>query len=227
MRIRLLNLIAAVFTFGVVFAQDELPSLDQLQQYYSTVATTSEKATLDSVMAPIEAAQKIQQVKSIGGVAFGISREEARRMLVNKYGESMYNPESTVLSFKNVKYAGNDFETIHFLFQSDGYNSFLNACIFVKSAKTKREAEAINEEYRSLLSKKYDISEGVDSNGNKTFGGGISPLWDGHWYNLTNDVLTAIHTDIIEYDDSLTETFGNRYGIRMIYGPYDFVKEEF
>ena len=82
---------------------------------------------------------RLQQVHNIGGIPFGISREEALSRLRNKYGEPEYNQSSRVM-FKNIKYAGRDFSAVLFLFESDGINSYLNSCIFVNDAKTKSEA---------------------------------------------------------------------------------------
>lgn len=38
---------------------------------------------------------------------------------------------------------------------------------------------------------------------------------------------TGIHTDIIKYENNLVKVYGNPYAVRIIYGPYDYVKEEF
>lgn len=96
---------------------------------------------------------RTQQVKNIGGIPFGISREDALSRLRNKYGEPIYNPESTVLTFKNIKYAGKDFSSVHFLFESDGLKSYLNACIFISDAKTKAEANKKVNELKGELEK--------------------------------------------------------------------------
>ena len=61
------------------------------------------------------------------------------------------------LVFKNIKYAGVDFNSVYFLFQSYGINSYFNACIFILNAKTKKEAIDKQDEMRALLSKKYNL----------------------------------------------------------------------
>ena len=135
--------------------------------------------------------------------------------------------------YNNVKYGGMDFDSVYFLFQSDGYTSFFNTCIFIKDAKNKSRANEIMESYKRLLSKKYEpLSEDTDNLGFKNFSGGISPFWNGNWYDffsmLSDGIyLTAVHTDVIKYSENLVRDFGNKYGVRIVYGPYQYVKEEF
>lgn len=74
---------------------------------------------------------------------------------------------------------------------------------------------------------KYELSKAETDNGLNTYGGGISPLWDGHWYSLIDEYYTALHTDIIQYESDLAEIYGNKYAARLIYGPYNYIKEEF
>lgn len=56
----------------------------------------------------------------------------------------------------------------------------------------------------------------------------IVTLWDGRWTTLDFAKYgTGIHTDIIKYENNLVKVYGNPYAVRIIYGPYDYVKEEF
>lgn len=71
---------------------------------------------MDSLYQPIADKLLKEQVKTIGGIPFGISHDKAETMLRNKFGSSEYNPSSTTLSFKDVKYAGRDFAAVHFYF---------------------------------------------------------------------------------------------------------------
>lgn len=210
----------------VVRAQEATPSFEQLKEYYQ-YASVDERVKMDSIFQTLENNLKRQQVKNIGGISFGISREEAMELLKNKYGEPVYNPGSTVISFRNIKYAGYDFDSVHFLFQSDGTNSFFNSCIFIKEAKTQKKAVEEQENLYKVLCDKYELSKAETENGLNTYGGGISPLWDGHWYSLIDEYYTALHTDIIQYESDLVEIYGNKYAARLIYGPYNYIKEEF
>ena len=127
------------------------------------------KDTSSEYHSSFEEKYKNQQVTNIGGIPFGISREEALPILRNKYGEEMYNPKKkNILSFNNIKYAGVDFNTVHFLFQSDGINSYFNTCIFVLNADTEKEAIDKQKKMSDILSKKYEfccvnVPKGVDS----------------------------------------------------------------
>lgn len=96
----------------------------------------------------------------------------------------------------------------------------------LKRQKTKKDIQPRLNLYKELLSKKYTLSEVVGDLGFLDYGGGVSPLWSGSPFELL-DNLTAIHTDVIEYDSNVVDTFGNRYGVRIIYGPYNYVDEEF
>lgn len=205
---------------------DSTFTYQRLVEYYKT-ASQEEKAVMDSLFVSFADAQRDQQVKQICGIKFGIPLPEARRILCNKFGEPIYDPSgSNRLSFKNVKYAGISFDSIHFLFQSDGWQTYFYTCIFIKEAKNKKDVQPILNLYNELLSKKYTLSEVVGEFGFLDYWGGISPLWSGSPFELL-DNLMAFHTDVIEYDSSLVDAFGNRYGVRIIYGPYNYVNEEF
>lgn len=170
---------------------------------------------------------RLQQVHDIGGIPFGISREDALSRLRNKYGEPEFNLQSTVVTFKHIKYAGRDFSSVHFLFESDGINSYLNACIFVNDAKTKSEAIKKMEDLKIDLEKRYCVSSAKGENGFMTYGGGVSPIWDGKMASFKDEYYTAWHTDVIEYDANLSDIYGIKYGVRLIYGPYSYINEGF
>lgn len=215
-----------------VVAQEQNLTTEDIVRYYP-LASPEEKVVIDSLFSDLVEKQKAVQVTSICGVPFGSSRLEAGRVLRNKFGEPYFLSDDSHIVYNNVKYGGMDFDSIHFLFQSDGYNSYFNTCIFIKGAKNKSKANEIMESYKRLLSKKYEpLSEDTDALGFKNYGGGISPLWNGNWYDFMTKLsdgiyLTAVHTDVIEYDENLVRDFGNKYGVRIIYGPYQYVEEEF
>ena len=51
-------------------------------------------------------------------------------------------------------------------------------------------------------------------------------IWDVLCYN-GQSYLTAVHTDVIEFDKEINIIKGLLYGVRIIYGPYEYVVEEF
>ena len=181
---------------------------------------------VDSLM---EAGLKKEQITSISGISFGISQEKALPILRNKYGREEENlSDNKCIIFKNIKYAGVDFDSIHFLFQSDGINSYFKSCIFVLNAKNKKEVVDKQQEMKDILSKKYNLSSFKDDNGFDLYVGGISPLWDGHWKSfLEENYAAAVHIDIINYSADLVRITNVKYSVRIVYGPFNYVKEEF
>ncbi len=207
------------------FAQES--KLEKRQREYR-LATTEEKAFMDSIYQPIADKMLKEQVKTIGGIPFGISHDKAETMLRNKFGSPDYNPSSTTLSFKNIRYGGRDFASILFLFQSDGLNSYLNACIFITNASSLDDAVKKEKDIANNVLSRYTLYEDKTSDGYPAHGGGISPLWDGRWTTLNFDKYgIGVHTDIIKYDSDLVKVYGIPYAVRIIYGPYDYVQEEF
>lgn len=160
-----------------------------------------------------------QIVTEICGVKFGTSYEVAKEMLENKYGSSEYDftHSKQTISFKNKKYAGIIFDTIHFLFQSDGYRTYMNGCVFILDANTAEEAKEKRDLLYKRLSEKYFMVEETDKNGFKYYIGGISPL---------NSDDFAFVINVIKYDKELAKLY-NPYAARLMYGTYDYVKEEF
>ena len=224
MRRRFILFFLLAFTLGVFGQESEL---EKRQREYR-FATTEEKAFMDSLYQPLADKLLKEQVKTIGGIPFGISHDKAETMLRNKFGSPEFNPSSTTLSFKNIKYAGHDFDAVHFLFQSDGLDSYLNACIFIVNAGSLADAIEKEKNIANNILSKYTLFEDKDSNGYPTHGGGMSPLWDGRWTTLDFAKYgNGIHTDIIKYESDLVKVYGNPYAVRIIYGPYDYVKEEF
>ena len=158
-----------------------------------------------------------QTVKEICGVPFGSSYEKTKEMLENKYGYPDYNPDKTTIIYNHKIYAGITFDSIHFLFQSDGIHSYLNGCIFILDAKSLNEAKKKQEMLHEKLSNKYFMIDDTDSNGNKCYFGGYPP---------TPDDGVAFCIDILKYDSKMARLY-NPYAARLAYGRYNYVKEDF
>lgn len=104
----LIALMLIIPLFANAQKDNNLAFKDSLNIYKDTSSEYHSK--LDSLYSSFEEKYKNQQVTNIGGIPFGISREEALPILRNKYGEEMYNPKKkNILSFNNIKYAGVDF----------------------------------------------------------------------------------------------------------------------
>ncbi len=162
-------------------------------------------------------AMEAQRVTEICGVKFGTSYETAKRILENKYGDAEYDSSHSkqTIVFKNKKYAGIYFDSIHFLFQSDGYKTYMNGCIFAIHVNTVEEAKKMRDFLHQRLSEKYYMEKGIDDNGFKYYFGGISPL-------VNTSAFTIGIVKFSEIAKNITP-----YAARLYYGPYDYVKEEF
>ena len=192
--------------FAIMFALT--PSFAQNEENMDSV-------TISNFLKKLEA----QKVTEICGVKFGTSYEDAKRILENKYGEAEYDYTHSKerLTFVNKTYAGISFDTIFFLFQSDGYRTYMNGCIFILEAYTAEDAKEKRERLYNRLSDKYYMDEGIDKNGFKYYIGGFSPI---------NENDAAFVIDIVKLDKDLAKEF-NPYAARLMYGRYNYVKEEF
>ena len=108
------------------------------------------------------------------------------------------------------------FDTIYFLFESDGLRSYMNGCIFILDAETLKEAQKKQDKLREKLSEKYYLLPQKDDNKNTYYIGGYAPIGEG----------LAFSIDIIKYDKKLARLYVP-YAVRLMYGRYHYVKEEF
>lgn len=155
-----------------------------------------------------------QTTKEICGIPFGSSYEMTEEVLENKYGRKDFISDRTRIIYTNKTYAGITFDRIIFLFQSDGYKSYLNGCVFILEAPSMSKAKEEQDMLYSTLLSKYKIWESVDNNGKKFYYGEHSPVPFGGF---------GFIIDIIEYDNSPSTP----YAARLMYGRYNYVKEEF
>lgn len=165
----------------------------------------------------IELQKERQTVKEICGISFGTSYFTTKGMLENKFGNPDYNPDKTIITYSNKTYGGITFDYIHFLFQSDGIHSYFNGCVFILSAKSLGEAKTKQKMLYEKLSEKYNMNDKTDENGNLYYIGGYSPI--------PNDGA-GFCIDILKYDSETAKGF-YPYSARLVYGRYNFVKEEF
>lgn len=205
----------------------DVDDFESLIEKYNN-APIEEKIRTDSILKPLEDSLKAMQVKNVCGIAFGTSYENVDAFCRHKFGTPDYfGTDRTKIYFNNINYAGIDFSALFSLFQSDGVNSYLNSCIFVKKVKSLSEAIETQRISVENILKKYEMKKVPVTDGFPVYVGGLSPLWDGHWYNLSDKCFVGIHTDIIKYDINVAKNLDFHYGVRIIYGPYDYVKEEF
>lgn len=160
-------------------------------------------------------------ITEICNVPFGSTYEKTIEILKNKYGdyEYLFSSKENVV-YKSKKYAGVDFDTMHFLFQSDGSRSYFNGAVFCIDCKTKSEAINVKQRLHDILSKKYIRFTNLDQDGNYMSIGGIAPV------STEDKTNFGVRIDVMNYgQDGLK--LGKPYGVRLFYGPYQYVKEEF
>lgn len=155
--------------------------------------------------------------KEVCGVRFGSSYETAKEILKRKYGEPDYietNENTIVYHYKS--YGGIYFTYIAFDFQRDGAFSYMNQCVMGYDCKTAEEAKNKRNTIFDKARSKYNAwCEGIDDNGFKYYESGCSPL--GGFGN-------GFVVDVVKFDEPYN---GCRYFARIMYGPYNYVKEEF
>lgn len=159
-----------------------------------------------------------QTCKEVCGVRFGVPYETAKDMLKKKFGEPSYlftDENSIVYQYKS--YGGISFSSICFYFQRDGLNSYMNQCVMTIDCKTANDAKNKRDYIWSIAKGKYTAwNEGTDKNGFKYYESGISPKGGG--------LNTGFVVDVVKYDKAFD---GCYYCARIMYGPYNYVKEEF
>ena len=157
-------------------------------------------------------------VKGICNIPFGTSCRETRKNLEVKFGEPDFQTSTKDnLRFVNTQYEGIQFDWMHFLFQPDG---FFNGAIFGVDCRTKSDAISIKREFHELLSKRYANFVDLDNNNDSVSYGGIAPV------PTDKNLGFAIRIDIVDYKESGLIS-DKPYAVRIIYGPFDFIKENF
>ena len=164
------------------------------------------------------------QVKEICNISFGSSLQNTKDILQRKFGESRYTTDDIIM-YENKSYAGNRFDTLLFMFQSDGRRNYFNQAAFCIYASDKEEAKAIKNRLHKRLSKRYPFMIGEDSEMSM---GGLQPVPNSHLVNeavvgcTTSELGYGFEIKIIENDD-----YRHPYFVRIMYGPYEYVKEDF
>lgn len=158
-----------------------------------------------------------QMCTEVCGVRFGSSYETAKAILQRKYGEPDYfgtNENTIVYHYKS--YGGMNFTYMSFDFQRDGARSYMNQCVMGYDCKTAEEAKNKRDAIWDKARSKYTAwSEDIDDNGFKYYKSGCSPL--GGFGN-------GFVVDVVKFDEPYN---GYRYFARIMYGPYNYVQEDF
>lgn len=152
----------------------------------------------------------------ICGIRFGESYEIAKDKLEEKFGIPDDSTDGNNILYTNKTYGGVFFSYISFSFQRDENNSYMNQCVMGMDCRTAQEAKAKRDEIWAKVEPLYSgYHYDVGNNGFKYYEGGCSPL---------GGVLNGFVVDVVKY---FKPYHGFNYFARVMYGPYDYVTEEF
>lgn len=151
--------------------------------------------------------------REICGAKFGDSYATVKNILERKFGEpNSWKTDKKGIVYDDISYGGVFFSTVIFDFQYSSVNySYFNRCIMICDEDDAKAAMRKRDNIKEILEKKYTIYEGTDRNGFKYYAGGRTPQQDDK-YGFTIDIL--------KYKDG-------SYGVRLDYGPYQYIDEEF
>lgn len=152
------------------------------------------------------------------GVRFGSQYETAKEVLQNKFGSPDYTlTDENQIVYNYKTYGGIAFSTIVFAFQRNNNNSYMNQCVMLIDCKTAQEVKEKRDYIFSKVIEKYGTwNEYIDKNGFKYYQSGISPLG--------GEIGSGFDIDVMKYNKPYN---GYNYFARIIYGPYNYIHEEF
>lgn len=152
-------------------------------------------------------------------IPFGTSYEEVEEILKKKFGQpDREHTDRQGIYYSNVFYAGKLFDTIYFMFQSDGENSYMNGGKFILKAKGKRAALRTLEEFNDLMKERYPTVE-TKIGKYKGYIGGQDPLLD--------ESKFGFYIDIIRNPNMPYGELSYEYFVRLCYGPFNYIEEGF
>lgn len=178
----------------------------------------------DTIRNPEDVAMRIigdNQVKEICNIPFGSSFEKAKSILAEKYGDYDYlSSTKDCLTYRNKSYGGILFTDMYYLFQSDGENSHFHKAVLCRDCDTMKDAVKLKQSLDEKFRKKYSIFKILDEEDIYISIGGLAPV------QSENTGSYGFTLDVIEYEQRSKEG-GARYAVRIMYGPYDYVRETF
>lgn len=218
------RIICFLFLFSVLlasFAQSEnVYDTDSLLKSWGCDSILGDSLSLE-LKKEVKKRLEGQIIKEICGLKFGSSYEKATEFLKNKFGQAEYDfsHSKQKIIYNNIRYANIEFNKVFFLFQSDGLHSYMNGCIFSLYASDVEDAISKRDMLYKKLSDKYIIVELENKESAfKYYNGGSSPF---------GDAFEGFIIDIIKFSEDIAQDFNIAYCVRLTYGPYNYVKEDF
>ncbi len=150
-----------------------------------------------------------QRITEICGVKFGASYKSALDTLIYTLGKPDITSENNSIFYRDKSYEGIVFDSIYFIFVSDGQNANLSTCFFYYNTDKEKDAKDTFRLICETLSPKYELTQ-IDSSDESIdfYVGGLSPIDDSRGFSI-----------------GLNKVLGTHYSVSLCYGPYEFVKE--
>lgn len=165
-------------------------------------------------------------VKEIAGIPFGCSYDAAATVLYNKFGKAYYSDQSAIV-YKHIFYSGESFSTVAFRFQSDGKSDYFCGALFAIYVRNIDEALKVKERFHHRLAERYPSTSLIDE---KLSAGGLPPVPYRRTVSFSNmqkgnnisDFGFGFEISVMSQDED-----DYPYFVRIKYGPYEYVKEDF
>ena len=165
-------------------------------------------------------------VTEIAGIPFGCSYDAAATALFKKFGKASYSDQSAIM-YKHIFYGGENFSTVAFRFQSDVKNNFFCGALFAIDVRNMDEALKVKERFHHRLAERYPSTSYIDE---KLSAGGLPPIPYRRTVSFNNmqegnnisDFGFGFEISVIPQDE-----YDYPFFVRIKYGPYEYVKEDF
>lgn len=213
-------------TFGQIFAVgntlNSLPQIDSLR-YIIQEGDTIWEGDENFLGAVVYKACLSNSVNNICGITFGSSFEESHNALEKKFGHSTYSTNNSIL-YKGITYSGEFFDNVIFFFQHERDKSYLSQVIFTRDVKSMDDAIQTKQSFQEKLSRKYTSIYRVDE---ELTVGGLPPLPFLKPMKIDNPRTTYEMGFGFEIKILSNDNYKFPYFVRIMYGPYEYVKEDF
>ena len=155
---------------------------------------------------------------SVAGVTFGNSYDTCKFILDRRFnrGKKSYQSSALRLTYYNISFAGEEFDYVDFIFQSEGTRTYLSqvqfSCGFSLTSNSLEDAKSMRDRLYKTFSEKYEFRwSGTNKDGFKYYVLGYSP-------NDDNDGFVVIGVYKIE-----TKGGTMKYWAEVSYGPVNFI----
>ena len=165
-------------------------------------------------------------VTEIAGIPFGSSYDATATSLFKKFGKASYSDHSAIL-YKHIFYGGESFSDVVFSFQSDGKNNFFCGALFAVEVRNIDDALNVKERFHHRLAERYPSTILL---GDSLSAGGLPPVPYRRAVPFSKMREGQNCSDFgfgFEINVMPQDKYEYPYFVRIKYGPYEYVKEDF